>query len=240
MDKYRVALPKFHGPLDLLLHLVKRNEVDVRDIPMAVVTDQFRAYLEVIQVIDVELAGDFLVTAAMLMEIKSKMLLPQSGNEQENSEVDDPRTELVQQLIEYQRMRQSMMRMETLANQSNRRFGHIPVSATDRSETTQASAESVELWDLLSAFGRIMHESEDASAIDEVDTTPQHVYCDQLMERIRKGGRMKFRDAFTPPFVRHRLVGVFLAILELIKTGVIILESVASSEDIWLIASGQS
>ena len=100
---YQVVLDAFRGPLDLLLFLVKREEVDVRDIPVAHVAEQFKAYLDVLTLIDVERAGDFLVTAATLMEIKSKLLLPHA--EESAEAVEDPRRELVKQLIQYKRSR---------------------------------------------------------------------------------------------------------------------------------------
>src|SRR5207249_8717790 len=100
---YQVNLETFRGPLDLLLYLVKRNEVDICDIPIARLTEQFLAYLRVLELIDVEWAGDFLVMAATLMEIKSKMLLPRS--EEAGKGEDDPRLELVRQLIEYKKFK---------------------------------------------------------------------------------------------------------------------------------------
>src|SRR5262249_10923504 len=103
---YRVALPEFHGPLDLLLYLVKKNEVDVRDIRIAQIAEQFRDHLAVLHVADVELAGDFLVLAATLMEIKSKMLLPRAADAPE-AEADDPRRELVRQLVEYKKFKEA-------------------------------------------------------------------------------------------------------------------------------------
>src|SRR5262245_46361469 len=102
MDDYKVRLPEYHGPLDLLLHLVKRNEVDVRDIPVALIADQFRQYLEVLQVIDVEAAGDFLVMASMLLETKSRIVLLRPEQHRVEEETgNDPRQELVHQLLEY-------------------------------------------------------------------------------------------------------------------------------------------
>src|ERR1700738_4935182 len=98
---YLVNLEVFRGPLDLLLYLVKREEVDVRDIPIARVAEQFKEYLDVLALIDVERAGDFLVMAAALMEIKSKLLLPRA--EESAEEEDDPRLQLVQQLLQYKR-----------------------------------------------------------------------------------------------------------------------------------------
>src|SRR2546423_14776539 len=96
---YQVHLDTFHGPLDLLLYLVKREEVDIRDIPIARVAEQFKQYLDVLTLIDVERAGDFLVMAATLMEIKSRLLLP--GTDEKGNEADDPRHELVRQLLQY-------------------------------------------------------------------------------------------------------------------------------------------
>src|ERR1700730_7962766 len=103
--EYNVQLEAFRGPLDLLLFLVKRHEVDIRDIPIAQIAEQFLQYLNVIQLIDVEWAGEFLVMAATLMEIKSRMLLPR--NEEEPDEEDDPRLELVRQLIEYKKYKEA-------------------------------------------------------------------------------------------------------------------------------------
>ena len=108
---YTVALDAFHGPLDLLLFLVKRNEVDVLDIPIAALADQFRDYLLVMQNLDVELAGDFVVMAATLMEIKSRMLLP-AGAHAEDEEPDDPRRELVKQLLEYRKFKDAASALE--------------------------------------------------------------------------------------------------------------------------------
>src|SRR4051794_29368916 len=107
---YTVELPTFRGPLDLLLFLVKHNEVDLYDIPIATITEQFLAYLNLLQVIDVEAAGEFLVMAATLMEIKSKLLLPRS--EQDQAVEDDPRLELVKQLIEYKKFKEAAALLE--------------------------------------------------------------------------------------------------------------------------------
>src|SRR5579885_2445017 len=121
---YRVDLDNFRGPLDLLLYLVKRDEVDVRDIPIARVAEQFKAYLDVLTLIDVEGAGDFLVMAATLMEIKSKMLLPQA--EGEEAEAEDPRLGLVRQLLEYKQFKDAAGRLETLAEQQAARLPRQP------------------------------------------------------------------------------------------------------------------
>src|SRR5947209_4751803 len=107
---YQVDLDTFRGPLDLLLYLVKREEVDIRDIPIARVAEQFKAYLDVLTMVDVERAGDFLVMASTLMEIKSKMLLPRPEGPEEAEE--DPRLELVRQLLEYKRFKDAAALLE--------------------------------------------------------------------------------------------------------------------------------
>jgi segregation and condensation protein A len=230
---YRVDLPEFHGPLDLLLYLVKKNEVDVRDIPIAAVADQFRQYLDVLRVADIELAGDFLVMAATLMEIKSKMLLPQAEAEAAAEEAD-PRRELVRQLVEYKKFKEAAARLETRAAEQQRRLPRQPVIQP----TTPAGpppVQPVELWDLVSAFGRLLSETKALEPQQVVeDDTPQHVYQELVQERIRAEQRVRFRDLFTPPYHRARLVGLFLAVLELIRRFEAVLEQDGLFGEIWL------
>src|SRR5579871_3742656 len=121
----QVKLETFRGPLDLLLFLVKRHEVDICDIPIAQVTEQFLAYLRLIQLIDVERAGDFLVMAATLMEIKSKMLLPRAEEEAETEA--DPRRELVRQLLQYKRFKEAATMLEEWAERQGQRVARVPL-----------------------------------------------------------------------------------------------------------------
>src|SRR6266404_1871873 len=117
---YQVDIETFRGPLDLLLYLVKRQEVDVLDIPIARVADQFLEYLQVLQVVDVERAGDFLVMAATLMEIKSRMLLPRVAETSDDE--PDPRQELVRQLVEYKKFKDAAHHLEEFADQQASRL----------------------------------------------------------------------------------------------------------------------
>src|SRR5438067_9042441 len=118
---YTVTLDAFHGPLDLLLYLVKKNEVDVLDIPIATIADQFRDYLLVMRQLDMELAGDFLVMTATLMEIKSRMLFP-AGADAGAEEADDPRRELVKQLLEYRRIKDAAAALVERAEKQGERL----------------------------------------------------------------------------------------------------------------------
>jgi segregation and condensation protein A len=233
---YQVVLDAFRGPMDLLLYLVKREEVDVRDIPVARVAEQFKQYLDVLQLIDVERAGDFLVMAATLMEIKSKLLLPRAEETVEAEE--DPRQHLVQQLLQYKRFKDASATLESLAERHGLR---LPRAAVAPTTPTEQRLEPVELWDLVSAFGRLMRETLAQQTHDViVDHTPLHVYMDAIVERLAGAGRLPFSAVFTPPHTRSRLVGLFLAVLELTKQRRVVPEQGAPFGDIWLTLAANS
>ncbi len=230
---YTVALDTFHGPLDLLLYLVKRNEVDVLDIPIASLADQFLVYLRVMQALDIELAGEFLVMAATLMEIKSRMLLPADAQAEE-AEADDPRQELVKQLLEYRKFKDAATALEGLAEQQATRLHRVEVP--EEGPASEPRVKSVELWDLVSAFARLMRETQALQpATIAVDDTPQHVYEEQILERLSLEGRIRFIAVFTAPFSKARLIGIFLAVLELIRNRGVGLEQPEPEGDIWLV-----
>jgi segregation and condensation protein A len=212
---YQFTLENFRGPLDLLLFLVKRSEVDVCDIPIAQLTEQFLGYVQVMEVIDVERAGDFLVMAATLMEIKSRTLLPRA--DEEGQEEDDPRRELVRQLMEYKAFKDAAAQLEAQAERQSWRLGRTSAPPPGVNPAQQPLRQ-VELWDLVSAFGRLMRET---LALQPqqivVDQTPIQVYMQQILDRLEQEPSLPFAALFTPPQTRSRLVGLFLALLELIK-----------------------
>jgi segregation and condensation protein A len=220
---YQVDLDIFRGPLDLLLYLVKHNEVDICDIPIARVTEQFQEYLRVIELIDVERAGDFLVMAATLMEIKSRMLLPRS--EEQSTTEADPRLELVRQLMEYKKFKDAAGLLEEQAQRQLCRVPRQPLEIPGPTDLAQQPLRSVELWDLVSAFGRLMRETLALQPKQIVmDETPLQVHMDRILERLRLETHLAFADIFTPPYNRGRLLGLFLAVLELIKRRLILCE----------------
>jgi segregation and condensation protein A len=229
---YQVALDAFHGPLDLLLYLVKRNEVDVRDIPVARIAEQFLDHLHAIQTIDVEWAGEFLVLAATLMEIKSKLLLPRP-EETDGPEPEDPRRELVRQLVEYRKTKEAAGHLDRLAEE--RQF-HVARSVPEDEEgATSPRFRRVELWDLVSAFGRLVRETGVLQPLHLVaDETPQAAYLDLVRNKLAGGRPVAFRGLFDPPHTRPRLIGVFLALLELIKLGEIRLDQAKPFAEIWV------
>ncbi|MDP6987367.1 MAG: segregation/condensation protein A [Phycisphaerales bacterium] len=225
---YRVTLEAFEGPLDLLLFLVRRAEVDLQDIPIAEITDQ---YLEVLHHtrgddVDIEQAGEFLVMAATLVEIKSRSLSPPERSESDEGELDasgDPRDELIRQLLAYQRIRAAGDALEVKKTDFSRRY---PVATGfDHTEFppigTGLELEDLHVMDLADAYERI------ASAIDfgklgdhvvELDDTPIALYEQDLVDQLgrRSGRSLTLQDAFAGRQPVQR-VGMFLAVLELVR-----------------------
>jgi segregation and condensation protein A len=215
---YQVNLDAFRGPLDLLLYLVKRNEVDICEIPIARVTEQFQEYLALLQLIDVERVGEFMVMAATLMEIKSQMLLPR--NEAAAEEEADPRSELVRQLLQYKKFKDAAMLLEDQAERQLCRVPRQPLELPAPPNMANQPLHSVELWDLVSAFGRLMRETMALAPRQIVmDDTPMEVHMERIVAHLETPGQAAFLELFTPPHTRGRLLGLFLAVLELIKQG---------------------
>jgi segregation and condensation protein A len=224
-QEYRVELPMYRGPLDLLLYLVKKHEVEILDIPIAAIASTYLHYLEIIQLIDVEAAGDFLVVASTLMEIKSRMMIPhQEEKSDEATPAEDakldPRAELVKQLVAYRRYREAADELDGLAARQATRWprGYHEKPHTQVDPKLQP-LQQVELWDLVSAFDRLLRAtlSHQGQAI-AVDDTPQHVHMAEIVRHLREAaGPLPFEALFLPPHTKGRLIGLFLALLELIK-----------------------
>lgn len=271
--EYKVRLDAFEGPLDLLLFLIRRAEVDIHDIPVAAITEQYLAYLEDLASpdagagrIDIERAGEFLVMAATLMEIKSRMLAPPGADESETAAPTspgaadkpaiDPRTELVRQLLEYKRYRDATERLEEYRTEWDRRF---PLGAaawperpvTDETEDdAPTELEDVDLVDLVEAFARII-ETVDLNRVGEhhvrLDETPVELHAEDILDRLRRraesslaaeiagtgSAEVEFREIFTGR-TRSEMIGLFLAMLELVKQRRIAIRQDAVSSTIFL------
>jgi segregation and condensation protein A len=213
---YRVKLEVFEGPLDLLLHLIKKEEVDVYDIPVARITDQYLRYLELMQDMNLDVAGEYLVMAATLTHVKSRMLLPPSEADADDPD-EDPRADLVQQLLEYQRYREAALALGTrplLLRDVFRREPERPV----RDEGEGVRLRDVSLADLLEAFREVLERSSRASFHEIVHEEISVAECvDVILRRLELDGPLRFRDLFAGSPSRRRLVATFLALLELVK-----------------------
>ena len=214
---FRIDLDVFRGPLDLLLYLVRKHELDVVDIPIAIITDQFLGYLEVLQELDVDAVGEFLEMASTLLEIKSRMILPRGGEEVE--EIDDPRDELVERLLQYKKYRDAASILE---EQGRVWQEHLPRLANDvpprRIDPAGQPIQEVELWDLVSAFGRVVRDNRVLQPSNIVyDETPIHVHMQRIHEQLVTRGEASFSQLFTTGMHKSSMIGVFLAILELVR-----------------------
>jgi segregation and condensation protein A len=238
-NDYRVQLDFFHGPLDLLLYLVRRRELDVMDLPMAEITRQFLEFLETLKFLDVDGVGEFVVTASALMEIKSRTALPHAEDDDEPpaETADDPRGDLVARLLEYKRYRDAADALQEHAAQWQERF---PRLADDRPGSGKDPAgdrlKEVELWDLVSALVRVMKKKEvERTSRIRYDDTPISVYVERISHRVRSEGRTAFSAFFHGANDRSRIVGIFLAILELLRHYAFRAEQPVDFGEIWIL-----
>jgi segregation and condensation protein A len=234
--RFRVQLDMFAGPLDLLLYLVRKHELEVLEIPIARVAEQYLEILAVIEQIDVDGVGDFLEVATQLMEIKSRMMLPRH-EEIEEEPVDDPRHELVSRLLEYKRYKEAAGLLEERARQWQLRLER---RVNDLDEDTRDPADQpiheVELWDLVSAFSRVMKEKSAAKTTKiRYDDTPIDVHMARIEARIAAEGRLSFISLFEPGMHRSKMVGLFLALLELIRHHRARVEQAELFGEIWVL-----
>ena len=237
MKDYRVDLEIFCGPMDLLLDLVRKCEVDIREIPIARITEQYLGYLELLEMINMDLVGDFLVMASTLMEIKSRTLLPQATQPEEESE--DPRNELVRQLLEYKKFKDAASMLEERSRAWQQHYPRLAAHRpTHPSDPASEPVQEAELWDLVSAVGRMMRETL-AAAPESIllDETPIQVYMNQIERQATRSGRIAFSALFEGRIERSRIVGIFLALLELIRNQSVHAEQDQDFGEIWIRAA---
>jgi segregation and condensation protein A len=214
-EELRLVLGEFTGPLDLLLYLIRQEQVSIYDIPVARITDEYLRYLQLMKELDIALAGDFLVVAATLIEIKSKMLLPRDPNAGGNEdEADDPRSELVNQLLEHQKYKAAAQMLWSRATVEQAVFKRGEL------ETDKTNPEvAVGLFDLLKVFQQILarHKEEVLMEIER-----EEISLAEMMERLRNmvlsAGELNLRKFFERAGSRRELVLAFLSLLELVRT----------------------
>jgi segregation and condensation protein A len=235
---YRVNLDIFAGPLDLLLYLVRKEEVDIYDIPLAKITDQYLRYLEMLKQLDIDLAGDFLVMAATLMEIKSAMLLPKADPEQVAQEqAGDPRAELIRQLLEYKKYKDAANLLDAAAERQQERFGR-PASLVSRlvpDAEPELDMDRVSIWDLLEAFDSVCKAIGTQAYTGHIrDDTPIDLYQIEILHRLQTEGPLTFERIFEARPNRLVMVGLFLAVLELIRDRLIWAEQPENARQIYV------
>jgi segregation and condensation protein A len=212
----RVQLDIFEGPLDLLLHLIKKSEVSISDIPIAAITEQYLATLELMETLSLDVAGEFLVMAATLIHIKSRMLLPAGEEEgQEEDEAGDPREELVRRLIEYQRFKDAAAELEQreiLTRDVFVRSGAAP------EQTPAPTFGEVSVFELLSALRRVLERLPQSDAHEvTLDKITVREKMTLVLDTLRAVGEIVFEALFDKIKTRMEVVVTFLAVLELVK-----------------------
>jgi len=237
---FRVDLNVFRGPLDLLLYLVRKHEVEICDIPIAMITDQYLAHLAVLRELDVNAVGDFLAMASTLIEIKSQQVLPRA--DEVDQEVDDPRQELVRRLLEYKKYRDAASILEERSRQWQQRFARLSDDLPPRQrDPAEEPIHEVELWDLVSALGRIMRDNEASKPSNIVyDDTPIHVFMERIHARLVRQNHVSFSELFDRGMHKSTMIGLFLAVLELVRHHHARVEQNKLFGEIWILPEAQS
>ncbi len=213
---YKVKLEIFEGPLDLLLYLIKKDKVDILDIPIARITEQYLEYLEFMRMLDLDIAGEFLVMAATLMHIKSRMLLPPEEREALEEPEEDPRQELVRRLLDYQKFKEAAGRLEEMGARRAKFFARGQQQKAFEDE--EGPHLEASLFDLISAFSKVLA-TVPRKAFREIiiDEFTVEEKMGHILDLLKEKSRRYFTNLFENIRNRLEVVCTFLALLELIR-----------------------
>ena len=216
MEKYEVRLEAFEGPMDLLMHLIEKNKIDIYDIPISKLTEQYLDYLTQMRRFDIEIASEFLVMAATLLVIKSRMMLPKS-NQDEEKEEEDPRQELLERILEYQQFKQVSAVLEDKAQEQSRFFSREPVELPIH----HSPPENLSVTELWEAFRRVVAVRKELTIPPVIVAQEEYRIEDQMLRIMsllaeRPEGEIRFEAIFVSG-MRSELIASFLALLELIR-----------------------
>jgi len=232
-EAYQVELTGFQGPMDLLLYLIEKEQVDIYDIPIARITDQFIRHIEVMQTISLEKAGEFIAMAATLLVIKMKMLMP-SHRDDEDEEEEDPRAELVRRLLEYKRFKEAAEALQR--HEEERRRYHLRQTRFPFTGELNLEPElKIGMYDLLAALAGVfdrMQAAHEHRVVREPYTVDEKMSL--IEERVGGGGMVTFEDLFVGDTIKMEVVVTFIAILELVKRGRLQFLQTESHGPIWL------
>lgn len=237
MSGYDIQLENFEGPLDLLLHLIKKNEMDISDIPIAAITEQYLGILDAMKTLNLDVAGEFLLMAATLLHIKSKMLLPKMVEDETEEEEEDPRAELVRRLLEYQKYKDVS---ETLENKPllGRDLFDRAAPEPEILEETEAGFVAVGLYDLLEALREVLKEKPE-ELVHEVNIESLSITdrITKILAELQGKESVAFLDIFGDTVKRNEIIVTFLAMLELVKMRMVRFMQNTHNGTIWLFPS---
>ncbi|HLP93207.1 MAG TPA: segregation/condensation protein A [Saprospiraceae bacterium] len=241
-NTFTIKLPAFEGPFDLLLFFIERDELDIYNIPIAKITDDFLAYLHQMEELSVDIASEFIVVAATLMRIKAKMLLPRKQVDEEGNEID-PRKELVDRLIEYKRYKsvlEDLRRLEEMRSFMNPRgFATAEIRQLAEQALAEAELEAISLYKLLRVFERLVSRFDEAQKSKRVHTVYNYNYTIQdqreyISKSLKKGEKRNFEELFLQLENRLHAVVTFLALLELLNAQEVVLIQGEGMNNFWL------
>ena len=237
MSGYDIHLENFEGPLDLLLHLIKKNEMDISDIPIAVITAQYLGILDAMKTLNLDIAGEFLLMAATLLHIKSKMLLPSVVEDETEQEEEDPRAELVRRLLEYQKYKDVSETLEASPLLGRDLFARA-VPEPEVLEEAESGFVAVGLFDLLAALRDVLEEKPE-ELVHEVNLEQLSVTdrINAILTELRGKESVAFLDLFSDGIRRSEIIVTFLALLELVKMRMVRFMQNTHHGTIWLFPS---
>lgn len=243
---YTIKLPQFEGPFDLLLFFIERDELDIHNIPIAKITDDFLDYIRQMDALNIDLASEFILVAATLMRIKARMILPRKPVDEEGNEID-PREELVAKLLEYRRYKEILDEMRAMEEERSMKFsrGHNTAELKKIAEKAlvDAELESVTMFKLLKAFERVMEQFADRQIITHTIVRFNYTIKDQqtyLRSTIQPGKKTAFETVFAGLENRIHAIITFLALLEMLNEQIIHLIQGEGANNFWLIAKDPS
>lgn len=229
-----IRIDKFEGPLDLLLHLIRKEEMDIYDIEIAQITAQYLAFIDAMKHLNLDVAGEYLVMAATLLHIKSRLLLPLSEEEAAAEEEVDPRAELIRRLLEYQRYKDAALTFNALPQLERDVF--LPVhSAGDESDDSAPELEPVGLFELVEVFRDLLRKAP-AEFVHEVTAEQLSVTerIQMILCALQERDRLPFATLLPPQVVRSEIIVMFLAMLELVKMKLVKIYQNSRCAEIWL------
>lgn len=224
MEGYKIKIKQFEGPFDLLLFFIERDELDIYDIPIASITDDFLAYIQNLEDLNIDVASEFILVAATLMRIKARVLLPRKEIDEEGNEID-PRIELTQRLLEYKKYKDILEDMALLEDQRSRKFSKEGMTSDLKDIANKAlvdiELESLTMFKLLKTFTKIMekYENRNNRTYHEIIRYPYTIENQQefIVQSIKKTGRTSFRNLFEKLENRVHAIVTFLALLEMLN-----------------------
>jgi len=217
---FRIELPVYRGPLDLLLYLVRRQELSLVEMSLAKVVDQYVQYLDVLQQLDLGDVGDFIDLASTLVELKSQAVLPQLDDDEQEEAIEEAQDDaLIERLLQYKEIRDAASILEEMGDRWQLRYERMSDDLpTRRVDLGDQPIADLEIWDLVSAFGRIMRESAGPPPTQVIyDDTPIHIYMNRIHERLREAEKVPLLDLIRGGIHKSSLIGWFLATLEMTR-----------------------